>query len=83
MGEFNKMYQSSRWKRRRRLLLKNSPFCVECLKNGRLTFASIIDHIKPHRGDWALFLAADNLQTLCAACHGKKSRLEKLDGGKM
>jgi 5-methylcytosine-specific restriction protein A len=37
------------------------------------------DHIKPHRGDWDLFLDDSNLHTLCASCHAAKTASE--DGG--
>ena len=76
-GEFNKMYQSVRWKTRRRLILKRNPFCAECKKKNRLVFAEVIDHIIPHKGNWTLFLDNDNLQTLCRKCHGIKSQKEK------
>ena len=76
-GEFNKMYQSVRWKTRRRLILKQRPFCVECKKKNRLVFAEVIDHIIPHKGNWTLFLDPDNLQPLCRKCHGIKSQKEK------
>lgn len=76
-GEFNKMYQSARWKTRRRLFLKQNPFCVECKKENRLVFAEICDHIAPHKGDWRLFIDNDNLQPLCKFHHGLKSQKEK------
>lgn len=74
---YNKMYQSIRWKKRRKRYLSKNPWCAECLKNKRLTYAEILDHIIPHKGDWDLFINPDNLQGLCAKCHGLKSQKEK------
>ena len=33
--------------------LLREPFCRECAKAGRRTLATRVDHVKPHRGDWA------------------------------
>jgi 5-methylcytosine-specific restriction enzyme A len=41
--------------------------------------ATVADHITPHKGDPVLFWDPDNLQSLCAACHGRKTATE--DGG--
>jgi 5-methylcytosine-specific restriction protein A len=44
--------------------------------------ASEIDHIRPHRGDWFLFLGGvnyENLQGLCHEHHSQKTAAE--DGG--
>ena len=42
---------------------------------------AIADHVKPHRGDRALFFDATNLQCLCKACHdSKKQAAERAEG---
>ena len=46
---------SSRWRRVSRLYLKKNPLCAECLKEGRVVPAEVVDHIVPHRGDYNLF----------------------------
>lgn len=47
-------------------------------KLGQVVLAEIVDHIKPHRGDMALFWDSDNWQSLCKHCHDShKQRLEK------
>ncbi|HWL55465.1 MAG TPA: HNH endonuclease [Paracoccus sp. (in: a-proteobacteria)] len=39
--------------------------------------ATLVDHIKPHRGDKALFWNWNNWQALCAPCHSSvKQSLE-------
>jgi len=66
-----------RWQRLRRLVLNREPLCRECLKHGRLTPATEVDHIisLSKGGDNSL----DNLQPLCHACHSRKTASE--DGG--
>ena len=50
-----------------------------CLRAGKATQGSEVDHIIPHKGDQDLFWDADNLQTLCRSCHSTKTASE--DGG--
>ena len=40
-----------RWRKARARFLREHPQCVLCLKKGRLTEATVVDHIKHHRGD--------------------------------
>lgn len=49
-------------------------FCVQCKADGRLVLATVTDHIKPHRGDPALFWDLMNLQGLCARHHNAKTK---------
>ena len=56
--------------------LIREPFCRECARRGLRVPASDVDHIVPHRGDWDLFTAAENLQSLCHSCHSRKTLLE-------
>ncbi|WP_437231059.1 HNH endonuclease signature motif containing protein [Planctomicrobium sp. SH661] len=75
-------YQSATWKQLRREHLGEHPHCVECLKSGRPASQSpgnVVDHIKPHRGNWELFSSPQNLQTLCSRHHSQKTCRE--DGG--
>jgi 5-methylcytosine-specific restriction protein A len=41
--------------------------------------ANEVDHIKPHKGDMALFWDSSNWQSLCKPCHSAKTATE--DGG--
>ncbi|WP_069648969.1 HNH endonuclease [Caloranaerobacter ferrireducens] len=74
--KYKKLYNSSRWQRLRKKVLTKHPLCVECEKAGRLTTATVVDHIIPHRGDEDLFWDEDNLQSLCKSCHDKKTARE-------
>ncbi|MGM9590559.1 MAG: HNH endonuclease signature motif containing protein, partial [Faecousia sp.] len=40
---------------------------------GRLTPATVVDHIIPHRGDRKLFWDESNWQPLCKDCHNRKT----------
>ena len=56
--------------------LMREPFCRECAKRGIRTRAAVVDHIVPHRGDWALFIDPGNHQSLCKSCHDRKTARE-------
>lgn len=62
------------WRNARRAYLANHPLCKECEKQGKLTPATVIDHIIPHRGNKKLFWDMGNWQPLCETCHDKKTR---------
>jgi 5-methylcytosine-specific restriction protein A len=55
------------------------PLCEECKRNGRLTPATVVDHITPHKGNRELFWDESNWQALCKSCHDRKTAKE--DGG--
>ena len=57
--------------------LINEPFCRECARAGRRTKAEVVDHVKPHRGDWKLFTDPTNLQSLCKYHHDQKTAREQ------
>ena len=61
------------WRKARKAFLSRHPLCVECLKSGVLTPATVVDHIVPHRGDHALFWNEQNWQPLCKDCHDRKT----------
>jgi 5-methylcytosine-specific restriction protein A len=45
-----------------------------CHDEGRVTVATLVDHVVPHRGDIDLFWdELHNWQSLCAACHARKT----------
>jgi 5-methylcytosine-specific restriction protein A len=69
----------SRWRKARLMFLRKHPLCVDCMKQGRVTPATDVDHIVPHRGNRELFWDESNWQALCHACHSRKTARE--DGG--
>lgn len=75
----NKRGYNTRWQKARAVYLSHHPLCAECEKHGRLTPATVVDHIVPHKGDSKLFWDKDNWQPLCKQCHDRKTATE--DGG--
>jgi len=67
---------SSQWQRARKHFLTKHPLCSKCERNGKLTPATVVDHIKPHRGDAVLFWDEGNWQPLCKKCHDRKTRTQ-------
>ena len=65
---------TTQWAAARLLHLAKFPLCVMCEKEGRLEAATVVDHIEPHKGDWGLFWATENWQSLCAMHHNRKTR---------
>lgn len=66
----------SRWQKVSKAFIQDHPLCAECLKQGRYTEATVVDHITPHRGDQRLFWSESNWQPLCKPCHDKKTGRE-------
>lgn len=69
----------ARWRKARARYLRQHPLCRTCESEGRLTAATVVDHIEPHRGDMEVFWKQSNWQPLCAPHHNAKTATE--DGG--
>ena len=65
-----------RWRQARIKYFKEHPLCVRCEAQKKLTKATVVDHIQPHRGDETLFWDERNWQSLCKTCHDKKTMTE-------
>lgn len=65
-------YCSAAWRRVRAAVLREQPLCVLCLKEGRTTAASHVDHILERKVRPDLAFDMDNLQALCQPCHQRK-----------
>lgn len=70
---------NGKWRKARNKFLKDNPLCIECLKDNTIEPATVVDHIKPHKGDMGLFWDKDNWQALCKKHHDIKTAKE--DGG--
>ena len=69
-------YRSTAWRKLRAEQLRRQPLCERCLAQGRHIPARVVDHIRPvNQGGAPLDL--ENLQSLCAACHNRKSGAER------
>lgn len=70
--DVSEFYHSREWRHLRKVFLTEHPFCTECWKKGKLTEASVVDHVVPIRQGGPA-LNENNLQALCASCHSSKS----------
>jgi 5-methylcytosine-specific restriction enzyme A len=68
---YRKMYKSSRWRRLRYQQLLDHPLCGRCLRSNprRLTPATVVHHLEPHRGDPTKFFDPANLISSCKPHH--------------
>lgn len=77
---WRKLYKLDLWtKQLRPEQLLREPFCRECARWGFRVPATDVDHIVLHKGDMARFSDPANLQSLCHACHARKTAAEKRD----
>jgi len=71
---YRRLYQSPRWRKLRAYQLAEHPLCqcAHCREgDGRVTVATVVDHIKPHNGDEELFFDEGNIQSMAKTCHDK------------
>lgn len=68
-----------KWNKARKQYLAEHPFCVFCEAEGRrLSPATVVDHVSPHRCDPVLFWDVNNWQSLCETHHNAaKQAFEK------
>ena len=64
------------WEKARAAYLRKHPLCRECEAQGRFVPATVVDHIKPHKGDMKIFWDSANWQPLCKQCHDRKTARE-------
>ena len=63
--------------------LLREPFCRACAAQyppgdpRHRTRATVVDHIEPHRGNWARFIDPANHQSLCKRHHDQKTAREQ------
>ncbi len=76
----NNPYNDRKWHKLRRRHLSEHPLCVLCQRLKRVTVATVVDHIEPHRGNEVLFWNPGNLQSLCPHCHSSVKQAEERGG---
>jgi 5-methylcytosine-specific restriction protein A len=77
-GTANERGYNYRWQVASKLFLKAHPLCAICQRKTppRVTAATLVDHIKPHKGDPVLFWDQSNWQPACKPCHDEKTATE-------
>ncbi len=69
------------WQKAREGHLANSPLCVMCERDGRVTLATVVDHSIPHRGDMKLFWDTSKWQSLCKQHHDSEAQRRDNEAG--
>lgn len=67
-----------KWKIARDAFLKRNPYCAECQRQGKITKANVVDHIKAHKGNMQLFWDVKNWEALCG--FHNRSKAAKQEG---
>ena len=60
----NNFYNDKLWLKLRAKFLAKNKTCNFCGDK-----ATVVDHVKPHKGNYALFINEGNWQALCKLCH--------------
>lgn len=76
-GKYQRFYRSTQWKKLSHHWLMMHPLCVSCEARGIYRKGDLVDHITELRDDWSKRLDTNNLQTLCYACHNRKTWKQK------
>ena len=79
MSQYPHLYDSARWRGKRglqRSKLETDPLCWYCMQLGHITVATVVDHIRPHRGDEGLFFDWGNLRSACQSCHNSVAHIK-------
>lgn len=71
-----------KWQQARAAFLSRpeSVLCRMCEAQGRVTEATVVDHIVPHKGDSKLFWDRSNWQPLCKPCHDSAKKAMEMGG---
>lgn len=80
LRETRALYRTPRWRRLRAMQLAAQPLCAECQRSGRVTPATTVHHVTPHRDDVARFWAGP-FESVCAPCHSGVIQRREAAGG--
>lgn len=78
---YRKLYGTARWQRTAQRQLSDEPLCATCLAAGRITPATVCDHIDPESKLTAEGFFAGPFQSLCDQapwrCHSRVKQTEE------
>ena len=82
---WRRWYKTARWQRlRREVLLRDAYICRQTgvmLQDGRdAPNSAVVDHIRPHRGDPAMFWDPENLQSVAKSWHDREKQKAERSG---
>lgn len=72
-----RLYGTIGWQKKRANQLRECPLCCYCERQGRVTAATVADHIIPHNNDAEAFWT-NKLQSLCKPCHDSIKQRQEL-----
>ena len=75
-NEWKNLY-GRQWQREREAYLKRNPLCIRCQEHDKIVVATVVDHIRDHKGNLGLFWDVNNWQSLCKSCHDSKTTSER------
>ena len=61
-------YDTHRWRKLRKAILRDQPLCIRCTNMGIVRLATVVDHCVPAR-EYEHFFDSNNLFSLCTQCH--------------
>lgn len=64
------------WQRIRAAQLQAEPLCRRCAALGEVTAATVVNHMEPHRGDWAKFIGGP-FESVCKPHHDAEVQREE------
>ncbi len=70
-------FYNRKWDTARRDWLCWHPLCKMCQDLGRVTPATVVDHIRPHKGNAVLFWDRSNWQSLCVKHHSSFKQIQE------
>jgi hypothetical protein len=78
---YRKLYGTGRWKRTAQHQLMIEPLCANCLKAGRITPATVCDHVDPESKRTEEGFFTGPFQSLCDQepwrCHSRVKQMEE------
>lgn len=63
------------WRKFRKKYLQDNPLCMDCNRDGRVTAALEVHHIKKVAERPDLRLSVNNCMALCKACHSRRTAM--------
>ena len=76
-GKYFQFYQSRTWRKASYLYRLNHPVCEDCLQEGVIKKADVVDHIVEIKDQWDRRLDETNFRSLCHAHHNSKTASER------
>lgn len=73
----NSHYNTRLWSKLRIIQLSKQPLCQACISLGKVTQATVVDHLFPWNQIGSQAFVANIFQSLCPECHSVKTNLEQ------